>query len=324
MPLQRTAIFAALACILAGCGPKPDSGTDTEAPTPAPAETSETTPVESASAGDQAEGAPAIWSFSDADTTVYLFGTVHLLKPGTEWRTETFDEAFASADMVVFEADVTSEAAQAELLPIVTEYGLYTDGSTLQDALDDDEEKEVQEALDLLGMPMSAINSMKPWFAGVSLANLQITSQGYDPNSGVEMVLGTEAEASGKTLSYLETAREQLLFFGEMPIEDQIDFLVAGADQIEQDPELLDRLVADWAEGDLEGLAGMLADDDAFGSTEIYDRLIVQRNENWAPQIEALLEEPGVKMVAVGAGHLAGPDSVVEMLRARGYTVEGP
>ncbi len=269
-------------------------------------------------------GSPAIWSFSDDDTTVYLFGTVHLLKPETEWRSEEIDAAFNAADTVYFEADVQSEAAGLEALQVIGEYGVYKDGGSLSAALDDDEEREVAEAAAMLGVSMSALEPNKPWWAGVQLAQVQIISQGYAPDSGVEVVLSRDAQAQGKAFGYFESVREQLLFFGEMPEEDQIEFLVSGAEQIEEDPRMLDRLVVDWAEGDVAGIADAMSEPEALGSDLLYERLIVQRNQNWVPKIEALLDEPGVKFVAVGAAHLAGDDSVVAMLRAKGYQIEGP
>lgn len=269
-------------------------------------------------------GSPAIWSFSDDDTTVYLFGTVHLLKPETEWRSEEIDAAFDSADTIYFEADVQSEAAGLEALRVIGEYGIYQDGGSLSAALDDDEEREVAEAAAMLGVSMSALEPNKPWWAAVQLAQLQIIGQGYAPDSGVEVVLSREAKAQGKTIGFFESVTEQLLFFGEMPEDDQIEFLVSGAEQIEEDPRMLDRLVVDWTEGNVVGISDAMSEPEALGSELLYERLIVQRNQNWVPLIEALLEDPGVKFVAVGAAHLAGEDSVVTMLRAKGYQIDGP
>lgn len=269
-------------------------------------------------------GSPAIWSFSDDDTTVYLFGTVHLLKPETEWRSEEIDAAFDAADTIYFEADVQSEAAGLEALRVIGEYGVYQDGGSLSAALTDEEEREVAEAAEALGVSMSALETNKPWWAAVQLAQIQIISQGYAPDSGVEVVFSREAEAQGKDVGFFESVREQLLFFGEMPEDEQIEFLVSGAEQIEEDPRMLDRLVLDWAEGDVAGISDAMSEPEALGSELLYERLIVQRNENWVPQIEGLLEEPGVKFVAVGAAHLAGEDSVVTMLRAKGYQIDGP
>ncbi|MEL6957039.1 MAG: TraB/GumN family protein, partial [Pseudomonadota bacterium] len=114
-------------------------------------------------------------------------------------------------------------------------------------------------------------------------------------------------------------------FFADLPLDDQVDFLVTSSVQIEDDPNMLDELVEEWAEGDVDDLAAMMAEPDVMGSAEVYDVLIVERNQNWTEQIKALMDaEEGIFMMAVGAAHLAGEDSVVEMLRADGLEVDGP
>lgn len=295
--------------------PDTETGRTDEGPEPRAAQDTET----------QAPGAPALWTVSDSDTTVHLFGTVHILKPETEWRTPQFDAMFETTDAVYFEADVSSPQAARDMARLVPQLGIYTDGKRLSDVLDSDEEREVEEAMDYIGVPMSAIEPMKPWLATVQLSVQALVKQGYSPDSGVETVLTEAAEAAGKELRFLETGEQQLRFFADMSQEDQVEFLVASAVQIEENPELLDTLVAEWAQGDVEEIGHIMADPEVMGSQHVYDVLIVERNANWVDQITALMEaEAGTFLIAVGAGHLAGEDSVVEMLRADGFEVDGP
>ncbi|MEL6664399.1 MAG: TraB/GumN family protein, partial [Pseudomonadota bacterium] len=270
-------------------------------------------------------GEPPVWSVSDADTTVHLFGTVHILKPETEWKTDTLDTVLGEIDALYFEADVTSPQAAAEMARLVPQLGTFQDGTKLTDLLEPDELKEVEEAAALLGLPMAAIEPMKPWLATVQMSVLALQQQGYAADSGVETVLTGEANDRGIPLRYLESAAEQLNFFADLPLDDQVDFLVTSSVQIEDDPNMLDELVEEWAEGDVDDLAAMMAEPDVMGSAEVYDVLIVERNQNWTEQIKALLDaEEGTFMMAVGAAHLAGEDSVVEMLRSDGLEVDGP
>ena len=296
-----------------------DNG-DTSSADTATAETDAIDPV----AASEGPGTPALWTLTDEDTTIYLFGTVHLLKPELEWRTPEFDAALEASEVVYTEADVLSPDAQAEAQSLVMDLGMLDGGETLTGILDDDAEREVEEALDIVGLPMAALDPMEPWMAGITLSQVAVMNQGYTPGAGVESVVIGEAQDAGKELAYFETVEEQLDFFANLPEDDQVAFLVAGAEAIEDDPEMLDRLVAEWAEGDVQGLGDMMSDVDAFGSQAVYDTLLVERNRNWIPQIEAILEEPGTFMVAVGAGHLAGDDSVIVMLRDKGYEVTGP
>jgi len=318
---QITALFAGVLAI-SGC----TDAAEPVAPPPASIETAETPAKEQASEDAGASpGEPALWTLSDDDTTVHLFGTVHILKPETEWRTDAFDEIVESANAIYFEADVASPEAQRVMQRLVPQLGVYTDGTKLTDVLDDADEKEVEEAAELIGVPMAAVEPMKPWLATVQLSMLALQKQGYEPGSGVEMVITETAEAEEIELRYLETGEQQLRFFADAPLDDQIAFLVASAEQIEDNPTLLDTLVTEWAEGDVEAIGTIMADPDVMGSQRVYDTLIVERNRNWTEQIKTLMaDEAGVFLFAVGAGHLAGDDSVVEMLRADGLEVAGP
>lgn len=320
MPTWRRSMVAGLAFFglaLAGCGPKPE----TAAPTPADVPAAPVTPA-SAPVGD---GHPALWKLADEDTTIYLFGTVHVLKPETKWRSPELDAALARADTIWTEADVLSQDAQVQAAQLAMNLGTYgTSGGSLAATLDDGEEKEVREALDILGVPFAAVDGLKPWMAGLQIANVAMMKAGYSPGAGVETTIISEAGAAGKELQYFESVSEQIRFFANLPEDDQIAFLVAGAESIEDDPGLLDRLIEAWAQGDVAEVGEMMSDIDEMGSQRVYDELLVARNARWVPRIEAMLDEPGTVLVAVGAGHLAGPDSVIAMLRAEGHTVEGP
>ncbi len=269
-------------------------------------------------------GHPALWVLSDEDTTVYIFGTIHLLRPDLDWRTEEFNAALASADVVITEADVFSPEAQGELMQAVLAGGTFKDGRTLADVLSDDEEASVNKALESLNLPFAAIGPLRPWFAALQLTTSSAMSAGFDPQSGVDSVIIAEATAAAKELRYLETGPEQINFFVNMPEADQVAFLVATADAIVNEPDMLDTLVRDWVRGDITAIGEMMADADTIGSREVYDVILKRRNENWVPKIEVLLDEPGVFFIAVGAGHIAGDDSVVTLLRSRGFDVVGP
>jgi uncharacterized protein YbaP (TraB family) len=269
-------------------------------------------------------GEPALWMLSDEDTTLYIFGTVHLLRPDLDWRSDEMDSAFAEADTIVFEADVTSQAAASEMMKFISNEGMLEGGQQLSSLLSELERAELQKALDHVGLPLGAIEPFRPWWAAVNLSVLQIKKEGYDPNSGVETVLGAEARAAGKSFAYLETIDEQLGRLANMPTDVQVDFLVSSAESIEEGGDVLDTLVSEWVDGDVHGIGLLMSNPDMMGSDEVYEALLKSRNAVWVGKIEAMLDEPGTRLIAVGAGHLAGQDSVIEMLEAKGYEVEGP
>lgn len=299
--------------MLAACGPKSETKTDSAAK-----------PVEQLSASSQAHaatGTPAMWLVRDADTNVYLFGTIHLLKPDTKWVNPKFETAFVNSDAIYQEANVDPEVTQ-QLAAILPGLALYSDGRTLLEVLDDEEEKEVLEAGALVGLAPEALDRMKPWYAAIGLAQMQLVKSGYTVNSGVETIITKKAKEAGKPLRYLETAEQQLRMLADLPEDSQIEFLVEGAKTMEETPDMLDQMVAGWSSGNVDVIAKFMADPDVMGDAAVYDAILTSRNRDWTTKIKTLMDkEAGTFMIAVGAAHLAGEDSVIEMLRARGETV---
>ncbi len=267
-------------------------------------------------------GRPSLWSISDEDTTVYLFGTVHMLRPSIQWRFDEFEQALDEADTIVFEADLKSEEGQRAVTRDFNQRGMFQDGRTLREALPDNDEALIEEALASTGMPMDAFNAFEPWMVAINLSAMKLLAEGYDLNSGVENVIEAEARAAGKTFGFLETVADQADVFDLLPEDVQISYLYETAVLLDQSPIMLDQIVSEWADGDQVGMEVLVADGNSYGAERtIYDALLVKRNRNWIPKIEDMLETPGTVLVAVGSAHLVGPDSVLEMLKAEGYTI---
>jgi uncharacterized protein YbaP (TraB family) len=200
------------------------------------------------------------------------------------------------------------------------EYGIFSDGETLSTVLEEDDKAAVSAVLEANGIPMQAMDTMKPWMVSLQLGMMQIMQAGYDPQSGVETKL--MAEAGDKKLAYLESVETQIRTLGGAPIDEQVQGLMATLGTLDLGEEYLDTLVAEWADGDVRGIGAMMSNPAIFGTQDAYDALLTTRNKNWIPGIKALLDEPGNKLVAVGAGHLAGPDSVIGMLKDEGIKVK--
>lgn len=274
------------------------------------------------------EGAPSMWKLSDDDTNIYLFGTVHLLPEGLDWRTDKFDAVISEMDTLYVEADIESPEALQKLQTAVMQAAVYTDGSTLSESLGDNLSK-VGEAFKQFGVPeasiepmMAQMNGVKPWAIGLELVNGQLASFGYNMESGVEKILLSEASAAGKPVKFMEEGAVQIAAISGGTNAEQTEALVFQLDTMDTAKKQLDLLVAEWIDGDENGIGVMMANPEASLSQGAYDRLLVNRNSNWIPVIEGILDDPGTKLVAVGAGHLAGPDSVVTMLESKGYKVE--
>jgi uncharacterized protein YbaP (TraB family) len=264
-------------------------------------------------------GKPALWVLRDADSTIYLFGTVHLLRPETVWNSPVVDQAFASADQIWFEIENPDDQAAAQ--PLVMRYGIDME-TPLSSRLNAEEQAQLNTAAEAMGLTGAALDPMRPWLAALTLSIAPLTKAGYDPESGVELVLRARALEAGKPIDGLETIEEQLQILAGMSEDAQMDFLRSVLSDYEAATVELDRLVDAWAVGDVETLEAIGVTQMRAEGEEFYQNLLVKRNANWAGQIDTMMDGEGVIFIAVGAAHLAGDDSVQALLEQRGFTVE--
>ncbi len=261
---------------------------------------------------------PALWVVRDADSTIYLFGTVHMLRPTTAWGSERVERAFAEADALWLE--ISNPDDQAALLPLIRQHGVDpTQRLTLK--LSSGELTLFDNAARTLGADAMTMDNLRPWLAALTLSVAPLTRAGYDPASGVELILKARAEAAGKPVNGFETIDEQVRILAGFPEDDQMAFLTSTLDAFEDAPVELDRLVEAWARGDVAVIEEMGVEDMREASEELYQALLARRNANWAGQIEEMLAGEGTAFVAVGAAHLAGDDSVQRLLEQRGVAV---
>lgn len=266
----------------------------------------------------RAEGpGPALWIVRDADSTLYLFGTMHLLRPTTGWGADRIDEAFASASHLIMEVD--SPEDQTALAPLIRQHGLSPD-RPLSSLLTPGELATLDAAARTMGGSAADLEPMRPWLAGVTIQSASIIRAGYAPGSGVEPILKARAQAAGKTVSGFETPDEQIRMLAGFPEEGQLAWLRRALEEFGSAQTEVDRLVEAWAAGDVDTVR-TLAVDPLRDTPLLYDVLLVRRNTNWADQIETLLEGSGTAFIAVGALHLAGDDSVQQILLGRGVEV---
>lgn len=260
---------------------------------------------------------PALWVVKDADTTLYLFGTVHILKPNLDWFDEAVKTSFDASDTLVMEI-ITPE--QAESQKIFMELGLDKSGKTLRSKMSDADRAKYDAAMEKIGVPVTAFDPFEPWAAAVTMQLLAVTKEGFDANSGVETVLRSAALASKKPLIGLETMQSQLEIFDHISQDTQIKFLIESAKEIDNMQAGLSELVDSWARPDPEKLATLM--NEGLNDPEIYAKLLTNRNANWARWIKSRMDKPGTIFVAVGAGHLSGTTSVPALLSAYGIDAQ--
>ena len=260
---------------------------------------------------------PALWVVKDDDTTIYLFGTVHVLKPGLSWFDEAVKTAFDKSDEMMLEIVMPED--QAAVAKTMMPLAMDQTGKTIPSRLTADQLKAYQAAMVSVGIPANAFDSFEPWFAAMTLSVLPLTKLGYDPEQGAEKLLTKFAKAGSKPVSGLETLEEQLGFFDKLPDTQQVAFLNSVVKDMDKLGPMLDKMVVLWAKGDPDGLA--VAMNESMAATpELATMLLYDRNQRWADQIKTRMDKPGTVFIAVGAGHLAGEKSVQDYLKAQGLT----
>lgn len=262
---------------------------------------------------------PALWVVRDADSTLYLFGSVHVLRPTTGWASPRVQAAFDSASDIWFE--ISNPDDQAAIMPLIQQHGLSLD-TPLSSRLTPEENAELEAAAGAMGSSAAQLQPFKPWLAALTLSVAPLVKAGYDPKSGVELVLKARAEAAGKPIHAFETIDKQVGILANLPDEVQMAFLRETLKDYEKAATQLDEMVSAWASGDIGAIDRIMVAELKDASPALYQALLVDRNTDWADQIQTLLQGSGTAFIAVGTGHLTGDDSVQAILKQRGVTVE--
>lgn len=266
----------------------------------------QTTPPAPAPASATIPADPALWVVKDKDTTIYLFGTIHALKPQLSWFDSAVRKAFDASGQLVLEIPLpTPEQAKAVIGPLAMD----TTGKPLTQKLTEADRKVYAAAMAKLGIPETAFDRFEPWFAAVTLAQIELQKAGFNAGEGVEVALNAAAKAAGKPVTGLETLEQQLGYFHSLPQDEQIAFLIASAKDIDTFNASINAMLDRWKAGDAEGLSKLM-NEDLSGQPHLYQVLLAERNARWADWIDNRLKTPGTVFIAVGAGHLAGKDSV--------------
>jgi len=262
---------------------------------------------------------PGLWVVRDADSTVYLFGTVHVLKPETPWGTARVDQAFASADEYWFE--IADLADQTGVMPVIQAKGVSPD-RPLSSLLTAEEMADLDAAARTVGATAAQLDPLRPWLASLQLALASIQKAGYVAANGGDQILHARAAATGKPIKGFETAPQQIGFIADMSEDAQLAMLRSGLKEFDTAEAVLGQMVTAWSTGDVEGLDALIGQEMKVESPELYAVMLTQRNTKWADQIQTLLAGSGTAFVSVGAGHLAGSDSLQAQLEQRGVSIE--
>jgi uncharacterized protein len=268
----------------------------------------------------QAVKKSCLWKAVSRDSTVYLLGSVHLLKPDIYPLSEAMEQAFVDSSKLVLEVNLDS-LNSPDAQRIVLAKALLPAGKTLTEILSPATYQAVRQKVEALGLDIEALKRMKPWFLSLSLVTLKMQQLGYEAQHGVDRHFFERAKKMKKDVLGLETADFQLNLLDSLPAKTQEESLLQTLKELDQFETEFEQIMHAWATGQEKQLSNLLLE--SFKEyPDIYAKLISERNRNWLPKIESHLQGGIKTLVVVGAAHLVGRDGVVELLKQKGYSVE--
>jgi uncharacterized protein YbaP (TraB family) len=268
-----------------------------------------------------ARGKHILWAVQGKQNTVYLLGSIHVLRASDAALSDDAEQAYDDAEQLVMEIDLDDpgETDPMAMLEVMQRQALLPEGQSLRGVLGSDYES-VNRHAQQAGLDLALFDRFAPWMVATTLLQLELAKRGFSPEFGIEQVLAGRAAADAKPITGLETTAQQLELLAGMPMPMQKRFLVMTLDESAQLDREVGELVGAWQAGDTAALAGLLSDEfDEF--PDLYRRLTVDRNRAWVGRLADLLDDRDDYLVVVGALHLVGKDSVVDLLQQRGFKV---
>jgi uncharacterized protein len=260
-----------------------------------------------------------IWRASGTQGTVYLVGSVHMLTKDYYPLSAALDQAFKESDLLVEELDLGEMLAPESQLAMLTR-GMLPSGQSLDGVVSKATFDLVSARANSLGLPVEPLKRFKPWALALMLLGMEWQKAGFEPDLGLDKHFYDRATAEGKVVQGLETVAFQISRFDEMSMPDQDRLLQQSLKELETEKAAVNTMANAWRAGDVATIEKIVLQD-VKSDPVMYRRLIVERNQNWLPRIQELFTRAKPAFVVVGAAHLIGPDGLLAMLRARGYTL---
>lgn len=260
-----------------------------------------------------------VWKVTQGEHSLYLGGTCHMLRSSDFPLPEEFDHAYASADRLIFEVDPRRMEDPQVGMQLMMQ-SRYTDGRTLKDVLSPEAYNALAKQGEKSGLPIAILEGLKPGMA-VMMISLQELIKIGATEEGVDMIYAKRAKKDGKPIGSLETVEFQIEMVTSLGEGLESDFVLYSLQDLEQIEKFFDDLIRSWRTGDSAAITKLFVED-MQEFPDIYAKLIVDRNQNWLKQIKPLLNTPDTELILVGAGHLVGPDGLIEKLTTAGCTVE--
>lgn len=267
-----------------------------------------------------ADSSPALWQLKGRSNAVYLLGSVHALGDDVQALPASILRAYGEAEILYMEIDL-DDLDPTEVQQFTLTNGLLPPEKTLADLMGPERYGRARTEARKIGLDLDQLGRLEPWVVAISAVQAQVVRLGLDPEAGVEQRLVRDAVRDRKEVRGLETVADQFGVFDRLSLERQQDFLLMSLEDAVELPTEFNALISAWTRGDVERLATLLSEGfEQF--PDLYQPLIVERNRNWTRQIIDLLDDESDYLIVVGVLHLAGADSVIEMLRAQGHAVK--
>ncbi len=258
----------------------------------------------------------SLWELHGKHNTVFLLGSIHVLRPGDYPLSPAVMQAYASSKSLLMEinlADMDLEQLQAEMLASAT----LPEGKSLPEVLGPKRYSRAESLARDVGVDLATFDQFAPWFAAEAISQLQLLQLGFQPTSGVEMYFLERARSDGKSIAGLETVHDQIALFEGLSMDAQAEYLVSSLEQAHELPKQVDDMVHAWQRGDTAWFNDQLKSE--LGRDPVlYQSVLAARNRKWIPKIEALLNDDKNYLVIVGTGHLVGRNSVIDLLKKDG------
>jgi uncharacterized protein len=268
----------------------------------------------------RAQGKSFLWKVQSKQNTIYLLGSIHALRPENYPLKPAIEQAYERSKRLVLEIDLGS-AAPDKVQALILQKGVYLDGRTLRQSVSEKTFSLLQKQAEEFGLPIQAVERFKPWYAAITLLSLKLNKLGFNQRQGVDWYFFSRAKKDHKEVAGLETLEYQFGLFDEMSIADQEEMLLQTLKEMDLLERELDKLVRGWVGGDVNALDTLLLE--SFREhPKVEQSLLIERNRQWLPKVEGYLARGEPCLVVVGAAHLIGSGGLVEILKARGYTVE--
>ena len=262
-----------------------------------------------------------LWSLESANNTIYILGSMHALKPSDYPLPQTVNQVFAEAEHLVFEIDLNKSDDPRTAQIVEQKARPDAPNESLKNALDQNTYKLAEQQVQQLGLPIQVFDDFEPWFLYLTLGGVDMAKSGYSSAYGIDRYLFEAGMNSDKEISVLETIEQQLDIFDKMPVSTQAKLLRQTIAEAQTSESELDVLADAWKSGNVNKLNNLLLE--SFRAyPELQKILLVDRNKNWVQQIKPLINQSDDYLIVVGAAHLVGQDSLIELMQKEGYQLK--